>query len=310
MADKFQADIERTFRAAARHRDVVTKTKKHARENPELLAQRIVQVVPKRLKEVRDVGFEAFGIDLDDSEQVENFRPSSVAEGQLVSWLATYYLLYSACLRFILQHAADPNLTDLQSARVVCEAYIEAAEAQLYAIALDFDELRKKLQGQGFPSEEIAKILTGTVATRTSLHKNQRLRVVIDELREHSKDKSAKRERFEQLLKELQGQVLEVWAETEHPLASLSEIRTEAVRRIEKPSVSSQVQELAEFANREELLRRAKAAKLSPQEMEVFNLSIANPQMKPHDIAKRLGLPSEQVRVVKHCIKRKLEAVG
>jgi DNA-binding CsgD family transcriptional regulator len=310
MPDTFQADVEKTFRSAAKHRDVITRIRKHARENPERFATRVVNVVPECLKEARTVGFEVFGIDLAETKAVRNFEANSVAEWQIVSWLASYYLIYSACWRLIGQYAVDPNLTGLRSAEAVCEAYIEATERHLYTIALGFDELRKKLPGQDFPSEELAKVLTGIVATRTSLHRNRRLQAVIDELRVHSEDKSARRERFEQLLKELQGQVLEVWAETEHPLASLSEIRTEAVRRIEKPSVSSQVLELAAFADREELLRFAKAARLSPQEMDVFELSIANPQMKPREIAERLGRSSVQVRVVKHRIKKKLEAVG
>jgi DNA-binding CsgD family transcriptional regulator len=310
MPDKFQADVKKTFWSAARHRDVITRIKKHARENPELLAMRVVDVVPERLKAVRTVGFEVFKLNLADAEAVRNFEANSVAEWQIVNWLASYYQMYSACWRLIGQYAVDPNLRGVRSAQAVCEAFVEATEQHLYTIALDFDDLRKQLPGQRFPSEELAKILIGIVATRTSLHRNQRLRAAIDELREHSKDESAKRERFEQLLKELQGQVLEVWAETEHSLASLSEIKTEAVRRIEKPSASSQVQELAEFADREELLRLAKAAKLSPQEMEVFALSIANPQIKPREIAERLGRSSAQIRVVKYHIKQKLEAIG
>ncbi len=67
MPDKFQADVEKTFEAAARHRDVITKIKKHARETPELLAMRIVEVVPESLKEARALGFKVFGIDLPDA---------------------------------------------------------------------------------------------------------------------------------------------------------------------------------------------------------------------------------------------------
>jgi hypothetical protein len=85
----------------------------------------------------------------------------------------------------------------------VCEAYIEATERHLYTIALDFDELRKKLPEENFPKEELAKVLSGIVATRTSLHSNPPLRAAIDERREYSREKSAKRERFEQLLEEL-----------------------------------------------------------------------------------------------------------
>jgi DNA-binding CsgD family transcriptional regulator len=226
------------------------------------------------------------------------------------SLLASYYQIYSAFLRLVGRYATDPSLPSNRSAQAVCEAFIEAAERHLYTIVRDFDELRKKLPEQSFAAEELAKVLTGIIATRTSLHRNKPLRARIDELRQHSRGKSAKRERFEQLLKELPGQVLEVWDETAHPLGSFYEVRTEAARRIEKPATSSQELELAAFADREKLLKRAKAAKLSPQEVDVFELLITDPRMKPRDIARHLGLPPGQVRVVKHRINKKLEAVS
>ena len=89
MLDNFQADVEKTFGSAARHRDVIARIKKHARENPELLAMRVVDVVPERLKEVSTVGLEEFGIDLADAEAVRNYKAGSVAEWQVVSWLLT-----------------------------------------------------------------------------------------------------------------------------------------------------------------------------------------------------------------------------
>jgi hypothetical protein len=99
MQNKFQADVEKTFRAAARHRDVVTRIKKHAQENPDALAIKIVEVVPERLKWARVVGLEEFGIDLADAEAVKSYEAGSVAEWQMVSWLATYYQIYSAFWR-------------------------------------------------------------------------------------------------------------------------------------------------------------------------------------------------------------------
>jgi hypothetical protein len=145
MQNKFQADVEKTFRAAARHRDVVTRIKKHAQENPDALAIKIVEVVPERLKWARAVGLEEFGIDLADAEAVRSYKVGSVDEWQGVSWLATYYQIYSACWRLVGHYATDPNLTGVRSAQAVCEAFIEAAERQLYTVVLDFDELRKEL---------------------------------------------------------------------------------------------------------------------------------------------------------------------
>ena len=160
------------------------------------------------------------------SARISSIKASSVAEWQLVSWLATYYQICSVFLRLVGQYATDSNLTGIRSAQAVCEAFIEATERQLYTVALGFDELRRKLPEEGFATEELVKVLSGIVATRTSLYANKPLRAVIDELREHLRGKRAKGERFEQLLRELHGQVLEVWDEAAHPLRSLYEMRT------------------------------------------------------------------------------------
>jgi hypothetical protein len=61
MPDKFHADVEETFGAAARHRDVIARIKKHGREKPELLAMKVMKVVPECLKEARAVGLKVFG---------------------------------------------------------------------------------------------------------------------------------------------------------------------------------------------------------------------------------------------------------
>jgi hypothetical protein len=181
MQDRFHAEVEKTFKAAARYRDLLTRIKKHARENPERLAMRIVDVVPERLKVVRATVLELFGIDLADAETVRTFKTSSVMEWQVISWRATYYLIYSAFLRLVWRYARDTTLTGTRSAQAVCDAFIEAAERHLYTIALDFDHLRKELPKERFPTEELVKVLSGIVATRTSL-RHPRLRAAIDEL--------------------------------------------------------------------------------------------------------------------------------
>ncbi len=279
MQDEFHTDVEKAFRKAAKHRDVVAKIKKHADNNSELLATRIVEIVPDRLRETRVAVFEAFGVDLADSKAVRNYKASSVAEWQIISWHATRYQVYSAFLRLVGQYALDPTLTGVRSAQAVCKAFIEAMERHLHTVVLDFDELYKKVPKEGFPEEELAKVLSGIVATRTSLHMNPRLRAAIDGCREHSRGKSARRERFEALLKELPAEVLDVWKETAHPLGTLSEIRTEVARRLEQQSSKRSVEvELAAFADREKLLKRAKGAGLTPREYQLFSLVLGNPE--------------------------------
>jgi len=322
MLDNFQADVEKTFGSAARHRDVIARIKKHARENPELLAMRVVDVVPERLKEVSTVGLEEFGIDLADAEAVRNYKAGSVAEWQVVSWLATYYLIYSAFLHLVGRYYRDSNLTGVRSAQAVCEAFIEAAERHLYTVALDFDELRKKLPEESFPNEELAKVLSGIVATRTSLHSNPPLRVAIDERREHSKGKSAKRERFEQLLKELPSHVLEVWEDTAHPLGNLSSLRTEVARRMGKKTQREEAAQsvLAEFELRErarEELREHDLVRqigLSERELQVLQLDQwldeaigPNTQTKARIISTQLGIAPSTIRRYRKRAKDKIE---
>ena len=128
MQDKFQADLERAFTKAVKHRTVIARIKKHARENPELLATKIVNVVPDRLRETRIEVLEAFGVDLDDAEAISNYKASSVAEWQIISWLATRHLMYSAFLHVVMQYYRDSNLTGVRSAQAVCDAFIESSE--------------------------------------------------------------------------------------------------------------------------------------------------------------------------------------
>lgn len=84
MQDKFHRDVEKSFRAAAKHRDVVSAIKKQASENPEHLAARIIEVVPACLKKTRKEVLRRWRVDLADAEAVGDFEARSVAEWQLV----------------------------------------------------------------------------------------------------------------------------------------------------------------------------------------------------------------------------------
>ena len=337
MLDKFHAEVEKAFGAADRHRTRVGEIKKQADKNPELVAARIVEVVPECLREKRATALESFGIDLADAEAVRSFKASSVAEWQVVYWLATYYQIYEAFLRFIDLYFEDPRLT----AEAVCEAFLKAVERQLYRVVLNFHELQKALPAEEFPAEELAKVLSGIVATRMSLEgKNAhvRLRAAIDELRERSEYKSAKRERLEQLLKELPSQVLDVWYGTAHPMGDLSEIRTKAAHRVaglgseasSKPEnvAGAPVEEapeqgtdkdkdplgLGDWAAREEAARQwldelEQAAKLSPQQKEVW-WRRRRKKMEIGEIAAELNISENHVSVQLHYANEKLRKAG
>ncbi len=72
MRDELYADVEKAFSAAARHRDVVARIKKQAQECPDLLAMKVVSVVPECLKRNRAISLEAFDLDVADTEAVKN----------------------------------------------------------------------------------------------------------------------------------------------------------------------------------------------------------------------------------------------
>ena len=262
MRDEPYAEIEKAFSAAARHRDVVAKIKKQAQQDPELLAMKVVSVVPECLKRNRAISLEVFGLDVADTEAVKNFKAGSVAEWQLVRRLANYHQIYSAFLYLVGQFAIDPNLVGVRSAQAVCEAFIEATERCLYSVALDFEQLQKSLPSQQFPTVELLKVLTGIVATRTSLRTNIPLRAALDERREHSAEKSAKRERLEQLLLELPGTILSAWNETPRNQDNLDDVRTEAARRLDNRTAPEEAvaRVLTEFELRETDLEELKRA--------------------------------------------------
>jgi len=171
MGDNLYTGDERAFSAAAKHRDVFAKIKQQAQADPELLAMKVVSVVPECLKRNRAIGLEDFGLDVADTEAVKNFKTSSFDEWQLVCRLASYHQMYSGFLYLVGQFATDPNLVGVRSAQAVCEAFIEATERHLYAIALDFEQLRRSLPSEEFPTEELQDVPTLT----QTLHRSDSL---------------------------------------------------------------------------------------------------------------------------------------
>jgi hypothetical protein len=103
---------------------------------------------------------------------------------------------------------------------------------------------------------------------------NRRLWAGIDERREEGETL------FARLLKELPAEALAAYAEKPLAWGDLMDLRTEVARRLEKRDAQSdkkELTELAAFADRETLLKLAKGARLSVQELEVFELCTANP---------------------------------
>jgi len=135
-----------------------------------------------------------------------------------------------------MQYYRDPNLTGVRSAQAVCDAFIEASERRLLAVALDYDELSKKLPKESLPKEELAKVLSGIVATRTGLSGTRRDRKGLRERLAEGGEKPHK-----QLLKELPAEVLDLFHELRQVSPedlNLQNLSNEAVRRIRRVGAS------------------------------------------------------------------------
>ncbi len=216
-----------------------------------------------------------------------------------------YYTYERAMERWVT--LVDNGLSGEQQAIKVCEAFIEAYRESpglaAYGVELIEAGLPDRLKGL-----LLSTYLTGYLATHTSLHVNRPLRHGIDERREEGET------RFARLLMELSVEALGAYRERARSAGDLMDVRTEAVRRLEKRATSpkkAELLELAEFASREELLRLAKRAKLSKQESEVFELWVSNPSISRREMATQLSIRSpNQVGVVRHRVKRKIMAVA
>ena len=188
-------------------------------------------------------------------------------------------------------------------ARLVCAAYLLAWKRMPGMIAATIEAFQKAVPDLANEAG-LAEFLTGYLATHISMETNLRLRAGIDERREEGE------RRFARLLRELPAEASAAYAERLPAWGDLMDLRTEVARRLEKREAQSdkkELTELAAFADRETLLKLAKGARLSAQELEVFELCTANPGVSYREIAERLGMKStSQVGVVKHRIKRKL----
>jgi DNA-binding CsgD family transcriptional regulator len=183
----------------------------------------------------------------------------------------------------------------------VCESFLEAWRERPGLAALGIESIEACLP-ERFKGLTLSAYLTTYLAAHTSLHTNLRLRQGIDELREDGES------RFSRLLKELPAEALAAYRDRSRDFGNLMDVRTEAARRLEKRDVPPDLQGLATFADRENLLKHTKAARLSPQELEVFKLCTEKPNLKYREIANELGISTSQVGVIKHRIKHKLIA--
>ena len=302
--DRFEA-LLREHHKVARRVDVHLKDfADYLQGNPAEVTRHLVIIVPQQMDAWRQEAVEKYGYDPERGEVLNLEKsPKSAKDAQKLTALVTHY---HTC-RLVMEQwewFVEIGLSGERLQLAVCQSVIEAYRQRPGVDALLIEALEAAIPG--FPQGlALSVYLTSHVAAHTSLYKNQRLRAGIDELR--TDDES----RFSRLLKELPAEVLAAYHEREAGWGDLMDVRTEAARHLEKAEPRPEAQELAAFADRETLLKLAKGARLSAQELEVFELCTANPGLSYREIAERLGMKStSQVGVVKHRIKRKLLAAS
>jgi hypothetical protein len=175
------------------------------------------------------------------SSPEESIRSVDDARGFIA--LANHHATY----RFIMKQwesFVQDGLSGERLQAAVCQSVIEAYRQHPGIAAKGMEVLEAGMPG--FPRGlALSVYLTTHVAMHTSLHKNLRLRAGIDELRTDSES------RFSRLLKELPAEILTAYRAREAGWGDLMDVRTEAVRHLEKYETRPQVQELAAFAERE-----------------------------------------------------------
>ena len=302
MYDQFDARIRGAQKRLRRFHSSRKELKAYFDERPNAAAQALLLGLPEQLEAWRQYALSRFEVDLEDREQREERRWTNLADACEYSLLAIKYDAFDGAVSSMLM-LRDTGERGERLARLVCGAFLHALD-QIPGMLAATIEAFQKAAPRHTNETGLAEYLTGYLVTHTSLRVHLRLRAGIDERREG--DESL----FARLLKEYPPEALEAYNETLRTWGDLMDLRTEVARRLEKQDAPTKKTELAEqagFANREKLLRLAKAARLGPQELEVFKLCVAeNTSLTYREIADQLGTSTNQVGVIKHRMKKKI----
>ena len=301
--DRFEA-VLREHHKVARRVDVHLKDfADYFQGNPAEVTRHLLIIVPQQMDAWRQEAVEKYGYDPERGE-VSNLEETlkSAKDAQKLTSLFTHY---HTC-RLVMEQwewFVQIGLSGERLQLAVCQSVIEAYRQRPGVTALLIEALEAATPG--FPQGlALSVYLTSHVATHTNLHKNLRLRAGIDELRTDGES------RFSRLLKELPAEVLAAYRGREAGWGDLMDVRTEAVRRLEKTKPTSEAHELAGFADREvklRLLKRGREVGLPPREYELLKLLVENPNMSSGEAGKALGITPGAVRALKSRIYKTLK---
>jgi DNA-binding CsgD family transcriptional regulator len=298
--EQFETALREAHRRARRVNDSFKDFREYLYGNPTKTAEHLLFIVPREMDALERKASACFGYDLKSRRRDDNFAIKGFPAAQEFVRIANhYYTLERVTQRWAV--LAISGLSGKPLLLEVCESFLEAFRERPGLVALSFEGIEACLPDR-FKGLYLSAYLTSYLATHTSLHTNRRLRHGIDERRQDGES------RFSRLLKELPAEALATYHDRPRDFGNLMDIRTEAVRQLEKRDAPPDLQDLAAFADRENLLKYAKAIRLSPQELEVFKLCTDKPNLKYREIAGELGISTNQVGVIKHRIKNKLAA--
>ena len=297
---QLEARIRDAHKQMRQYSDTLKGFESHFKERPRGAAEALWLVLPVHLEVWRQHALSRFGVDLEDHEQRQKRRWTHVVDAFEYTLLAIKYDAFDSALLYMTRFYEEGERGE-RLARLVCASYLLALRNTPGMMAATIETFQRAVPHLANETG-LAGFLAGYLVTHTSLHANPRLRHGIDELRQEGET------RFARLLKELPAEALAAYKERQPAWGDLMDLRLEVVRRLEKKNAAPDMLELAAFADRETLLKRAKAARLSLQELEVFELITKNPRLKYREIADKLGISTSQVGVIKHRIKNKLAA--
>jgi DNA-binding CsgD family transcriptional regulator len=270
--------------------------------NPAEVTRHLLIIVPQQMDACRQEAVEKYGYDPERGE-VSNLEETlkSAKDAQKLTSLGAHY---HTC-RLVMEQwewFVQIGLTGERLQLAVCQSVIVAWRQRPGVDALGIEALGAAIPG--FPQGlALSVYLTSHVATHTRL-KYPRLRAGIDELRTDGES------RFSRLLKELPAEVLAAYRSREAGWGDLMDVRTEAVRRLEKTKPTSEAHELAGFADREvklRLLKRGREVGLPPREYELLKLLVEKPNMSSGEAGKALGITPGAVRALKSRIYKTLK---
>jgi DNA-binding CsgD family transcriptional regulator len=301
--DRFEA-VLREGHKLARQFDVCLKDiTDYFGENLADATRQLLVAVPQQMDAWRQEAVEKYGYDPGRREWPPNCEESvkSAEDAQNLVTLLNHYYTY----RLVVKQWESFVRSGLSGERLhsaVCQSIIEAYRQRPGLAAKGIEALEAGMPG--FPQGlALSVYLTAHVATHTSL-KYQRLRAGIDELRTDGES------RFSRLLKELPAEVLAAYRGREAGWGDLMDVRTEAVRRLEKTKPTSEAHELVAFADREvklRLLKHGREVGLPPREYELLKLLVEKPNILSGDAGKALGITPGAIRALKSRIYKTLK---